>query len=68
MVEFVREVYVREIELHVSRASNSAEAFFVLFARDLRALMQAPGPHAGREPIGRILTHFSAGACCPVSR
>jgi hypothetical protein len=65
MVEFVRDLYVREIELHLSRAPVSAEAFFALFARDLRALMQAPRPNAAAEPIGRILHAFFGWGVLP---
>jgi hypothetical protein len=65
MVEFVRDLYAREIDLHNARAPVSAEAFFALFARDLRTLMQAPRPYAGREPIGRILHAFFGWGVLP---
>ncbi len=39
MVKYVRDLYVREIELHLTRAPVSEQAFFALFARDLRALL-----------------------------
>jgi ribosomal protein S28E/S33 len=64
-VEFVRDLYVREIEMHLSRKPGSAEAFFALFARDLRVLMQSPRPHVGREPIGRILHAFFGWGVLP---
>ena len=65
MIEFVRDLYAREIEQHLARTPSSAEAFFALFARDLRTLMQAPRPHAGAEPIGRILHAFFGWGVLP---
>ena len=65
MVEFVRDLYTGEIELHLSRAPVSPEAFFAPFASDLRALMQAPRPNAGRGPIGRILHAFFGWGVLP---
>ncbi len=65
MVEFVRNLYVREIEMHLSRKSSSAAAFYALFARDLRTLMQAPRPNVGREPIGHILHAFFGWGVLP---
>jgi ribosomal protein S28E/S33 len=65
MVEYVRDLYVREIEMHLSRKPSSAEAFSALFARDLRALMQAPRPGLAHEPIGRILHAFFGWGVLP---
>jgi hypothetical protein len=65
MVEFVRDLYGREIEQHIARAPTSAEAFFALFARDLRALMQAPRPGLAREPAGPILHAFFGWGVLP---
>ena len=65
MVTYVRDLYLREIELHNSRAPVSNQAFFALFARDLRELMQAPRPYAGREPIGHILHAFFGWGILP---
>ena len=65
MIEFVRDLYAREIAMHLARTPDSAEAFFALFARDLRALLQAPRPYAGREPIGRILHAFFGWGVLP---
>jgi hypothetical protein len=65
MVEFVRDLYAREIEMHNARAPVSPEAFFSLFTGELRGLMQAPRPNAGREPIGRILHAFFGWGVLP---
>ena len=61
----VSDLYLREIEMHNSGAPTSAAAFFALFAEDLRELMQAPRPYAGREPIGHILHAFFGWGILP---
>jgi hypothetical protein len=65
MVEFVRKLYVRQVALHAGKAPARGDAFYSLFARDLRALMQAPRPGAAREPIGRILNAFFGWGVLP---
>jgi hypothetical protein len=63
MVAFVRDLYVREIERHSTRAPISEAAFLGLFSGDLRALMQAPR-HDG-DPAGRILHDFFGWGVLP---
>jgi hypothetical protein len=65
MVEFVRRIYAREIELHNARTPPANEEFYALFARDLRALMQAPRPGLAREPTGRLLHAFFGWGLLP---
>jgi len=64
-VEFVRQVYAREVEMHAARTPPSNDEFYALFARDLRALMLAPHPGLIREPVGRILHAFFGWGVLP---
>ena len=65
MVEFVRKLYARQVALHAGKAPASGDAFYGLFARELRTLIQAPRPGAAREPIGRILNAFFGWGILP---
>jgi len=63
MVEFIRDLYVQEIERHTARAPISDAEFFARFTADLRALMQAPRHRAG--PAGPILDDFFGWGVLP---
>jgi hypothetical protein len=65
VIEFVRKLYVRQVALHAGKVPARGDAFYSLFARDLRTLMQAPrrgSPRADRAHPQRL---FSAGAYWP---
>ena len=63
MVEFVRDLFARELDRHDLRAPISDAAFFAMFASDLRTLMQAPRSYTG--PEGRILNVFFGWGVLP---
>jgi len=65
MVEFVRRLYAREVEMHNARTPPANDEFYALFARDLRALMQAPRPGLAREPSGPLLHAFFGWGVLP---
>lgn len=52
---FVHDVYEREIERHNKRVPADNDAFYALFSREMRELMQAPRLPNPREPLGPIL-------------
>ena len=52
---FLHDVYEREIERHNKRMPADNDAFYALFSREMRELMQAPRLPNPREPIGPIL-------------
>jgi hypothetical protein len=51
----LHEVYTRETERHGKRLAPDNEAFYALFTRELRQLMNAPRLANPREPAGPIL-------------
>jgi hypothetical protein len=63
MVDFVRDLYVREIERHNTRSPMSDAAFFAPFTSDLRVLFQAPRHDS--EPAGPILDDFFGWGVLP---
>jgi hypothetical protein len=65
MVGFVRRLYAEQVRQHASDERMSEQAFYALFARDLRALMQAPRPGLAREPAGPILHAFFGWGVLP---
>ncbi len=64
-VAFVRDLYARQVALHNARGRMTQADFLPLFARDLRALMQAPRPGLARAPAGPILNAFFGWGILP---
>jgi hypothetical protein len=52
---FLHELYTRETERHNKRLPADNEAFYAMFSREMRELMQAPRPPNPREPLGPVL-------------
>jgi hypothetical protein len=65
MVEFVRDLYVQQVALHVVGKPVGEAEFFALFSRELRALMKVVRPNPTREPIGRLLNAFFGWGVLP---
>jgi len=57
-VSFVRELYENQVRQHADRTEPDNAAFYSLFTRETRELMQAPRTNPGKEPIGKILHAF----------
>jgi hypothetical protein len=53
--DFLRDLYARETERHNNRRAPDNDAFYAMFSREVRELMQAPRLPNPTEPVGPIL-------------
>jgi hypothetical protein len=62
---FLQDLYTRETERHNKRLPRDQDAFYALFSREMRELMQAPRVANPREPVGPILHALFGRAVLP---
>lgn len=53
--DFLRKIYEREVERHNKRLPPDNSAFYALFRRDLRALIEARSAPNPNVPLGKIV-------------